>query len=116
MKKIQISTVKKECAVQVINLDCSFVAQAIRAGDTAEELKEFIDGIVPMKDVLDKDGLPVLKNYMDPADQETVKEETVKEPDWNEFTLCMSGPQAKTMYEKILRFAAELRDAILEGE
>lgn len=111
MKKIQISTVKRECAVQVINLDCSFVAQAVRAGDTAEELKEFIDSIVPMKDVLDKDGMPILKSYTDPGEQETVKE-----PDWNEFTLCMSGPQAKTMYEKILRFAAELRDAILEGE
>lgn len=110
MKKIQISTVKKECAVQVIDLDCSLVAKIVRAGDTAEELEEYINNIIPMKDVLDEDGMPVLTNYSDPANQETVKE-----PDWDGFTLCMSGKQAKVMYEKMLGFVIELRDAVLEG-
>lgn len=81
MKKIQITTVEKTANVEVIELNSSFVAKAVRAADAATKLRNLIDEAVPKVPVLPDEPDPRLvdskPDYTCPCQIEVLEPEEI---------------------------------------
>lgn len=107
-KKIQISAVEMKALSEVIVLNTSFVAKAVRAADAAKEAKRILDEDAPTTEVLDEYGTPV------PSPD---GEYPVMETDWEEWRRRgYTGLNVKQMFEKLVPFAIELGNALLGEE
>jgi hypothetical protein len=107
-KKIQISAVEMKALSEVIVLNSSFVAKAVRAADAAKEAKRILDEDAPFTEVLNEYGAPV------PSPD---GEHPVMEPDWEEWRKRgYTGLNVKQMFEKLVPFAIELGNALLGEE
>lgn len=93
-KKIQVSSVKVESLAQVIMLNASFVARAIRAADYAAQLKDDMVNSCPPKQ---KDGNEVF------------------EPELNHRSI-VNVPCAQEAIDKLFSFLEDLEAALLGGE
>lgn len=102
MKKIQVTTVQKTANVEVIELNSSFVAKAVRAADAATKLKTLIDRVAPQKPVLDDEGKPF-------TDADTG--EIIVEPDYTRIISIDIEPEE--IVGKLCQFVHELEDALL---
>jgi hypothetical protein len=102
MKKIQITTVQKTANVEVIELNSSFVAKAVRAADTATKLRNLIDKTVPQKPVLDDHGEPFT---------EAGTGIIITEPDYTNS--CKIEIEPEEIIGKLCQFVHELEDAML---
>lgn len=106
MKRIQITTVQKTANVEVIELNSSFVAKSVRAGDAAQEALRILNEDAPVCPVIDDNGCEVI--------DETGK--TVMETDWDEWKRRgYSGLNIRDLLCKTIPFAVELRDALLNS-
>lgn len=102
MKKIQITTVQKTANVEVIELNSSFVAKAVRAADAATKLRNLIDEVVPSKPVLDDNGDPFV---------EAGTGNIIVEPDYTSSVNIDIEPEE--IIGKLCQFVNELEDALL---
>lgn len=102
MKKIQVTTVQKTANVEVIELNSSFVAKAVRAADAAKKLREKIIRSVPQKAVLDENGDPVIEPGTGKA---------ATEPDYS--MPCNIDIDPEEVVNKLCQFTHELEDALL---
>lgn len=103
MKKIQVSTVEMKAMCEVINLNSSFVARAVRAADTAKGLKKRIEDCCEQH-VLDKEG----NRKVDESGKE------VKE--FKPTCMYLSEEEVDTAYNRIVPFIIDLCDALLGEE
>lgn len=106
MKKIQVTTVQKTANVEVIELNSSFVAKAVRAADAAKKLRAIIDENVPQKAVVDSNNKPFI-------DADTGEE--ITEPDY----MCSCNifiPKPEEIVGKLCQFVHELECALLGEE
>lgn len=104
-KKIQVSSVKVESLAQVIMLNASFVARAIRVADYAAMIKDNMVNHCPPKQVVDENGDPVVdENGND-----------VYEPDLTHRSF-IDVPCAQEAIDKLFSFLEDLEDALLGGE
>lgn len=107
-KKIQISAVELKALSEVIVLNSSFVAKAIRAADAAKEAKRILEQDAPLTEALDEYGepLPSLDG-----------KNPVMETDWEEWRRRgYNGLNIIQMFEKLVPFAIELGNALLGEE
>lgn len=108
-KKIQISAVKLEALSEVIVLNTSFVAKAVRAADAAQKLKQHFDEYVPV-------------STTQIVDEKTGNCSEREVPDYREwaqrdYNLGQLGNDAIVdMFEKLVPFAIELSNALLGEE
>lgn len=102
MKKIQVTTVQKTANVEVIELNSSFVAKAVRAADAATKLRKIIDKVAPQKPVLDAEGEPL-------TNPDTG--EVVFEPDYKGYVNIDIEPEE--IVGKLCQFVQELEGALL---
>lgn len=108
MKKIQITTVQKTANVEVIELNSSFVAKSVRAGDAAQEALRALNENAPLKPVLDDNGCEVL--------DDNGEGKVLMETDWDEWRRRgYSGINVQDLLCKTIPFAVELRDALLDS-
>jgi septation ring formation regulator EzrA len=103
MKKIQVSTVEMKAMCEVINLNSSFVARAVRAADIAKSLKNRIEECCE-RYVLDEDG-----NRVVDANGKEVKEFALT-------SLYLQSEEVDTVYNRLVPFIIELCDALLGEE
>ena len=103
MKKIQITTVQKTANVEVIELNSSFVAKAVRAADAATKLRSLIDKALPQKPVLDDNGNPF---------KEADTGDIIMEPDYTS-SARISIEEPEEIVGKLCQFVHELEDALL---
>ena len=102
MKKIQVTTVQKTANVEVIELNSSFVAKAVRAADAATKLRSLIDKAVPSKPALDDNG-----NILTEVDTGV----TIYEPDYTKP--CKIEVEPEEIIGKLCQFVHELESALL---
>lgn len=102
MKKIQITTVQKTANVEVIELNSSFVAKAVRAADAATKLSNLINKAVPQKPVLDDNGDPFV---------EAGTGNIILEPDYTGILNIDIEPEE--IMGKLCQFVLELESALL---
>ena len=102
-KKIQVSTVEMKAMCEVINLNSSFVARAVRAADTAKGLKKRIEDCCEQY-VLDKEG----NRKVDESGKE------VKE--FKPTCMYLSEEEVDTAYNRLVPFIIDLCDALLGEE
>lgn len=102
MKKIQVTTVQKTANVEVIELNSSFVAKAVRAADAATKLHNLIDKVVPPKPVLDDNGNPIVEEGTG---------NIIVEPDYTHSVNIDIEPEE--IVGKLCQFVRELEDALL---
>lgn len=104
MSKITVSTVKEEALVEVIRLNSSFVAKAVRAADIAETINRIRQEDAPQTEALDEHGAPYSND----------NEKPVMETDWDAWRdRGYYGLPVKEMFEKLLPFVIELRYALI---
>ncbi len=104
-KKIQVSTVRKEANIEVIEVNASLIAKAVRAGDVAEEAFRLMHEDAPQTEVLDENGEPRCDDGVHP----------VMETDWDEWRRRgYNGLAVRSMFEKVLPLVLELRDVLLD--
>ena len=102
MEKIQVTTVQKTANVEVIELNSSFVAKAVRAADAATKLRNLIDKAVPRIPVLDSEGEPII-------DANTGN--VMLEPDYTSAVNIEIEPEESM--GKLCQFVHELESALL---
>lgn len=106
-KKIQISAVELKALSEVIVLNASFVAKAVRAADAAKEAKRILDQDAPLTEALNEYGAPYSHDGEHP----------VMETDWEEWRRRgYNGLNIIQMFEKLVPFAIELGNALLGEE
>lgn len=103
MKKIQVSTVEMKAMCEVINLNSSFVARAVRAADTAKELKEHIEQCCE-RNVLDDDGNKV------------VDENGNEVKEFKPSCLYLQSEGVEAVYNRLVPFIIDLCDALIGEE
>lgn len=105
MKKIQVTAVELKAQSEVIVLNSSFVAKAVRAADAAQKLKQHFDEYCPV----------ILEDSTDLNSKVIGK-------DWEEWmhrdcNLPQLGSNTVAdVFEKLVPFAIELSNALLGEE
>lgn len=105
MKKIQVTTIQKTANIEVIELNSSFVAQAVKAAVEAKSLKSIIMRETSQRVKTDDEG-------------NTVKDENgkeIREYLWDEGTqLYISNPE--DIIDNLIGFVLKLEAALLGEE
>ena len=102
-KKIQVSTVEMKAMCEVINLNSSFVARAVRAADTAKSLKKRIEDCCE-HNVLDEENNRVID-----ANGKEVKK-------FEPTCMYLQSEEVDAAYNRIIPFIIDLCDALLGEE
>lgn len=105
MKKIQVTTIQKTANIEVIELNSSFVAQAVRAAVEAKTLKSEIMGATRQRVKTDEDG-------------NTVKDENgkeIREYLWDDGAQPFI-PNPEDVIDNLIGFVLKLEAALLGEE
>lgn len=104
MRKIQITAVEIQSKAEVVVLNSSFVAKSVRGGDVAAEALRALEQDAPVMAMVDDHGNDVIDETGRP----------LTETDWEEWRRRgYPGLPVREVFEKLLPFAVELRDALL---
>ena len=106
MKKIQVTTIQKTANIEIIELNSSFIAKAIRAADTAKKLRAIIDKNVPQKAVVDSNNKPF---------KDAFTGEEITEPDYT-CSCKIYIPKPEEIVGRLCQFVHELECALLGEE
>lgn len=105
-KKIQIAAVEMKALSEVIVLNSSFVAKAVRAADVAQKLKYHVDAYCPKETVDEKTG-----NLL-----EKIEPNYVRWMDCDCNVPELGSDTIADVFDKLVPFAIELCNALLGEE